>query len=117
MTGIMKYKANAPQPHTLPSRSKSQPHDQNLSKSVSVPTHGRQESAANFKDRKLTKDNKRQCTTRGIKHWGLSGYASILPRIKLSVTGQESSPQSPTILYRQPLAPILKRHHGYNRIS
>ena len=31
-----------------------------------------------------------------IKHWGLSGYASILPRIKLSVTRQESSPQSPT---------------------
>ncbi len=27
------------QPHTLSSRSKSQPHDQNLSKSVSVRTH------------------------------------------------------------------------------
>jgi len=39
--------------------------------------------------------------TRGIKHWGLSGYASILPRIKFGVTGQESSPQSPTISYRQ----------------
>jgi len=44
--------------------------------------------------------NKHQHTTRGIKHWGLSGYASILPRIKFGVTGQESSPQSPTISYR-----------------
>ncbi len=41
-------------------------------------------------------------TTRGIKHWGLSGYSNILPRIKFGVTGQESSPQSPTISYRQP---------------
>ena len=47
------------------------------------------------------KDN--QCTTHGIKHWGLGGYASILPRIKFGVTGQESSPQSPTISYRQTL--------------
>jgi len=31
--------ANATQPHTLPSRSKSQSHGQNLSKSVSVRTH------------------------------------------------------------------------------
>ena len=42
-------------------------------------------------------------TTCGIKHWGLGGYSSILPRIKFGVTGQESSPQSPTISYRQPL--------------
>ncbi len=41
--------------------------------------------------------------TRGIKHWGLSGYSNILPRIKFGVTGQESSPQSPTISYRHPL--------------
>jgi hypothetical protein len=41
-----------------------------------------------------------QATTRGIKHWGLSGYSNILPRIKFGVTGQESSPQSPTISYR-----------------
>jgi hypothetical protein len=34
--------------------------------------------------------------TSGIKHWGLGGYASVLPRIKFSVTGQDSSPQSPT---------------------
>jgi hypothetical protein len=36
--------------------------------------------------------NKAQHTTRGIKHWGLSGYSNILPRIKFGVTGQESSP-------------------------
>jgi len=41
-------------------------------------------------------------TTRGIKHWGLSGYLNILPRIKFGLTGQESNPQSPTISYRQP---------------
>ena len=44
--------------------------------------------------------------TRGIKHWGLSGYLSILPRIKFDVTGQVSSPQSLTaatlIRYMQP---------------
>lgn len=45
--------------------------------------------------------NKAQHTTRGIKHWGLSGYSSILPRIKYDVSGQGSSPQSPTISYRQ----------------
>jgi len=45
-----------------------------------------------------------QPITRGIKHWGLSGYSNISPRIKFGVTGQESSPQSPTISYRQPLA-------------
>ena len=35
-----------------------------------------------------------------IKYWDLSGYLSILHRIKFSVTGQASSPQSPTISYR-----------------
>ena len=104
----MKHTAHASQPHTLPSRSKSQPHDQNLSKSVSVPTHGRQESAANFKDKK-TDEKERQRPTRGIKHWGLSGYVSILPRIKFGVTRQESSPQSPTISYRHPLSTIVGR--------
>jgi hypothetical protein len=53
-------------------------------------------------------NNKHQLTTRGIKHWGLGGYSSILPRIKFGVTGQEGSPQSPTISYRQPLPAILK---------
>ena len=47
------------------------------------------------------------CITRGIKHWGLGGYASFLPRIKFGVNGQESSPQSPTISYRHPLCAIL----------
>jgi len=40
-------------------------------------------------------------TTRGIKHWGLSGYSSVLPRFKFGVAGQACSPQSPTISYRQ----------------
>jgi len=35
-------------------------------------------------------------STRAIKHWGLDGYSNILPRIKFSVTGQESSPLSQT---------------------
>ena len=57
---------------------------------------------ANFKEK--NKDvNERQCTTSGIKHWGISGYVIILPRIKFGVTRQEGSPQSPTISYRQPL--------------
>jgi len=47
--------------------------------------------------------------TRGIKHWGLGGYVSTLPRFKFGVTGQESSPQSPTISYRQPLDVIKKK--------
>jgi len=52
--------------------------------------------------------NKSRCITRGIKHWGLSGYLNILPRREFGVTGQESSPQSPTISYRHPLAHIAK---------
>jgi len=39
---------------------------------------------------------KHMAITRGIKHWGLGGYASILPRIKFGVSGLGSSPQSPT---------------------
>jgi hypothetical protein len=46
--------------------------------------------------------------TRGIKHWGLGGYANILPRIKFGVSGQESSPQSPTISYRKTLCASKK---------
>ena len=46
---------------------------------------------------------KHMAITRGIKHWGLGGYASILPRIKFGVSGLGSSPQSPTISYRQTL--------------
>lgn len=44
--------------------------------------------------------------TRGIKHWGLSGCMCFLPRIKFGVTGQESSPQSPTISYRKRYMPF-----------
>ncbi|MCB0539804.1 MAG: hypothetical protein KDE33_19975, partial [Bacteroidetes bacterium] len=47
--------------------------------------------------------------TSGIKHWGLNGYSSILPRIKFGVTGQDSSPQSPTISYRRPLVAMAGR--------
>jgi hypothetical protein len=55
------------------------------------------------------RNNNGQRTTCGIKHWGLSGYANSLPRIKCGVTGQASSPQSPTISYRQTLPPSVKR--------
>ena len=40
--------------------------------------------------------NKQQLATRGIKHWGIGVYSNNLPRIKFGVTGQFSSPQSPT---------------------
>lgn len=56
----------------------------------------------------MTEDKEHQAVTRGIKHWGLSGYLSILPRIKFGVTGQDSSPQSPTISYRQTLPAITQ---------
>jgi len=58
--------------------------------------------------------NKAQQVTSGIKHWGLSGYSSILPRIKFGVTGQISSQQSPTISYRRPLSTILKTTTNIN---
>lgn len=51
----------------------------------------------------MTENKEHQPLTSGIKHWGLSGYSSVLPRIKFGVTGQDSSPQSPTISYRRPL--------------
>lgn len=76
----------------------SQRYDQILPKSLPArhtPTHGGQDSAANLTD-KLTKDKNSQPLTSGIKHWGLGGYSSVLPRIKFVVTRQESSPQSPT---------------------
>lgn len=49
---------------------------------------------------KINRAIKHENTTRGIKYCGLSGYLSIMQRIKFSVTGQESSPQFLTILYR-----------------
>jgi hypothetical protein len=48
-----------------------------------------------------------QRTTRDIKHWGLGGYVSILPRIRFGVTGPECSPQSPTISYGHPFETSL----------
>jgi len=66
-------------------------------------------------DSETDRDKNRQCITSGIKHWGLSGYSSVLPRIKFCVTGQDSSPQSPTISYRRPLAFIeIKKNIGKN---
>ena len=47
-------------------------------------------------------------STSGIKHWGLSGYASVLPRIKFGVTGQDSSPQSPTFHTANRYAQFIK---------
>jgi len=43
----------------------------------------------------MTKIKRHIPTTRGVKHWDLSGYSNFLPRIKFGVTGQESNPQSP----------------------
>ena len=61
-------------------------------------------------------DKENQPITSGIKHWGLSGYTSVLPRIKFGVTGQDSSPQSPTISYRQPLAASMtKKRDSYEK--
>ena len=54
------------------------------------------------------KKNNHQPLTSGIKHWGLSGYSSVLPRIKFSVTRQESSPQSLTAYSRKVLYAIQK---------
>lgn len=51
-------------------------------------------------DRYTARNKTRQCITCGIKHWGSCGCANFLPRIKFGVTGQDSSPQSPTISYR-----------------
>jgi hypothetical protein len=53
-----------------------------------------------------TEANKGQQVTRGTKHWGIGGYSNFLSRITFGVTGQDSSQQSPTILYRLPLETI-----------
>jgi len=39
---------------------------------------------------------KGQHPTSGIKHWGVIGYSSVLPRVKFIVTRQDSITQSPT---------------------
>lgn len=68
--------------HTHWQVAQSNPAIQNLPKSMAAPTHGRQESAANLKENN-TDENERQCTTCGIKHWGLSDYAKFLPHINV----------------------------------
>jgi hypothetical protein len=57
-------------------------------------------------------NNKALLPTHGIKHWGLVGYARLLPRIKFYVTGQESSPQSPTISYRHRYLPLKETEYN-----
>jgi hypothetical protein len=66
---------------------------------------------------KQTENKEHQPLTSGIKHWGLSGYSSVLPRIKFGVTGQDSSPQSPTISYRHPLPPSVKDRQRHRKIE
>ena len=102
------HQANASQSYTLASRSKSRHTNQNLPKSMPAPSHARQKQCSKLIG-KLTEDKEHQPLTSGIKHWGLSGYANILPRIKFGVTGQDSSPQSPTISYRKTLGVRLSR--------
>ena len=98
----MKHTAHASQPHTLPSRTKSQPHDQNLSKSASVATYGRQESAANFKDKKMD-EKERQCTTSYIKHLAVSGLSNVSARIKGTCNLIGNRFEMPNVSYTQPL--------------
>ena len=77
---------------------------------MSVPTHGRQDIAANLKDNKTRKINN-ETLTKAICNKGFSGNSSILPRIKFCVGGQESSPQSLTAYsldrYRKPYLTTL----------
>jgi|GEM_PF-1732595 len=78
---------------------------QNLPKSMAAPT---------LTEKKM---KKHEHTTCGINHWGLSGYSSILPRIKFGIFGQESSPQSPTISYRHPLGASLIHQNKWQTIT
>ena len=95
--------------HTIPSLSGTFGIPARLALNPKIPKEPSSPSRSNARTEKhcakietdILRNNKGQRTTRDIKHWGLSGYASILPRIKFGVTGQESSPQSPTISYRQ----------------
>lgn len=48
-----------------------------------------------------------QFITGGIKHCYLGSYSSIPQRFKFAVTGQESIPHSPMILYFKPLDFII----------
>ena len=79
-----------------------------LSKSVSVPTHGRQDIAANLKDNKTRKIND-ETLTKAICNKGFRGNSNILPRSNFGVGGQESSPQSLTKSYTQRYTALKKR--------
>jgi hypothetical protein len=46
--------------------------------------------------KRMNNEKKSERLTGGIKHWRLSGYSSVLPRINFGLGGQESSPQSLT---------------------
>ena len=74
-----------------------------LSKSVSVPAHGRQDIAANLKEN-MTRKMNNETLTKAICNKGFSGNSSVLPRIKFRVGGQFCSPQSLT-------AHSLNRYH------
>jgi hypothetical protein len=56
-------------------------------------TQGQKDSAAKIKD-KLTNDKNGQLVTKAICNKGFRGNSSVLPRIKIRVGGQVSSPQS-----------------------
>lgn len=55
-------------------------HKPKLAKEYACP-NARGDSAAKLIDNEINKN--RQCLTSGIKHWGLSGYAKFLSRIKV----------------------------------
>ncbi len=65
---------------------------------LSQRTAGRNDTA-NFIDRKITKDNKRQCTTSYIKHLAVSGLSSILARIKSTCNLTEKCFEMPNVSY------------------
>lgn len=91
-------------------RSQNPTHFQNLQKNPQAfPTkaYRLKNNAAKMKENIMT-DQNGQLPARGIKHWGLSVYQNFLPRISFGVTGWVSSPQSPTISYRQSSAVIQK---------
>jgi hypothetical protein len=59
--------------------------------------------------KKMIKDKSNKTLTKAIFNKGFRSNSSILPRSNFGVTGQVSSPQSPTISYSQPLAAIIKQ--------
>ena len=78
----------------------SQHYSQILPKSLPVlttSTHGLEDNVANLMI-KLNRNINSQPYTRGIKHFGLSGYLIILACIMCEVTRQESSPKFPHLI-------------------